>query len=75
MPEREQRIYLKKIRKKGAARARFVRRGTKGAEERTVQVGAHSVTIPARPYLGLSDEDRQEIGLIVADHLRGEAGR
>lgn len=35
-----------------------------------------SVTIPARPFLGLDDRDRQEIEAIVADDLAAaEAGR
>ena len=29
------------------------------------------VEIPARPYLGISDEDRQSIGEILADRLSG----
>ncbi|MBA4792290.1 MAG: phage virion morphogenesis protein [Phenylobacterium sp.] len=32
-------------------------------------VQVQSVTIPARPYLGLSDADRLAIGDIVGDHL------
>ena len=32
-----------------------------------------SVTIPARPYLGLSQEDEAEVLAIVADHLGMEA--
>lgn len=30
-----------------------------------------SVTIPARPYLGLSEEDAQEIADLVKDHMEG----
>lgn len=33
-----------------------------------------SVTIPARPFLGLSDEDAAEIPRIVVDHLRDAVG-
>lgn len=29
------------------------------------------VTIPARPYLGLSEEDRQEIEALVKSHMEG----
>ena len=29
------------------------------------------VTIPARPYLGLSDDDQAEIAALVAEHLAG----
>lgn len=28
------------------------------------------VTMPARPYLGISDEDREEVKAIIADHLK-----
>lgn len=31
----------------------------------------HKVTIPARPYLGLSEEDQKEIEALVKDHLEG----
>ena len=37
----------------------------------------HSVTLPPRPFLGLSDDDRDEIAAIIEDHiaetLRGSA--
>lgn len=33
-----------------------------------------SARIPARPYLGLSTEDRTEIFALVEDHLRGALG-
>lgn len=32
------------------------------------------VTIPARPYLGVSDADRQEIAAIARDHLQPGSG-
>lgn len=34
-----------------------------------------SVTIPARPFLGMSQGDRAEVGAIVEDFLRVEVGR
>jgi phage virion morphogenesis protein len=36
-------------------------------------IGAHDVTIPARPWLGASDEDLRELGEILGDHLRAAA--
>lgn len=76
IPERTATINLKKIRKKGGGvRSRFVRAGTKGAEARQVKIRAHQVRIPARPYLGLSAADRQEILQIVGDHIRAEVGQ
>lgn len=50
---RSQKMSLKKIRK----RYRFVTPGTKGAVEKRVTIGEHSVKIPARPFLGFSDQD------------------
>ena len=66
---RSQRVSLKRIRK----RYRFVRPGTKGAEERKVTIGEHSVTIPARPYLGFSEEDRANLIAIGEEWLTREA--
>lgn len=64
MPEREQTIHLSTGKRK-----RFVRTSAKRKDTRTVKVGAHSVRIPARPFLGIDDADRQTVLEIVADHL------
>ena len=69
---REATISLKSIRRKGN---RFVRFGTKGSQSRTVRMQARTVTIPARPYLGISDADRAELANILADHQRQAVGR
>lgn len=37
-------------------------------------VFAREVTIPARPYLGVSDEDREEVKATIADFLAGAFG-
>lgn len=71
MPERQSRISFKKVR--GKRGVRFVRTGTKDATVQDVTVRAHSVRIPARPYLGVNDADRVEIEIIAADALRQEA--
>lgn len=34
-------------------------------------VGAHSITMPARPYLGISSSDEDEIAAILTEHLMG----
>lgn len=39
------------------------------AGDRTVGIGAHSITIPARPYLGISDEDEAEIFSLATRYL------
>lgn len=76
MPARQGRVTLKSIRRPGGGvRSRFVRSGTKGGEERTVSIGAHTIRMPARRYLGFSTADQQAVTEIVADHLRAEAGR
>jgi len=48
--------------------------GTNRAYARIHQLGGKAgrnrkVTIPARPYLGISEEDRRMIGEILTDHL------
>ena len=70
MPAREQDIRLGKTNRG----KRFVKASAKRGETRRVQVGAHSITIPARPFLYLSDEDTAEILRIAEDGFRREAG-
>ncbi len=41
---------------------------------RTFTVPAHTIRIPARPYLGVSEADKAEILAILADHLADHAG-
>ncbi|HTM77003.1 MAG TPA: phage virion morphogenesis protein, partial [Devosia sp.] len=72
MPARSGSVNLKNIRRRGN---RFVRMGTKGAESRVVAIRGHQVHIPARPFLGISALDRQEVPEIIADYLREEAGQ
>jgi phage virion morphogenesis protein len=76
MPARQATISLKRIRTKGdGIRSRFARSGAKGATERLVNVRGHTIRIPARPYLGISAADRTAVPEVIADYLRGEAGR
>lgn len=37
----------------------------KRANERQVSIGKHQVAMPARPYLGISQEDDQELREII----------
>ncbi|MBI1246159.1 MAG: phage virion morphogenesis protein [Alphaproteobacteria bacterium] len=74
MPARSQRIYLRNIRKGGQTRTRFGKQSHKTAEPRDVNVGPHTITIPARPYLGLSAADREEIIAQAVDFYRKETG-
>lgn len=39
----------------------FARKSHKQAVERRYTVGAHAITMPARPFLGVNDEDGREI--------------
>lgn len=76
MPARQGKVTLKSIRRKGGGiRSRFARAGTKGSETRDVEIRAHQVRIPARPYLGISPFDRDEVPEVVAVYLRSEVGR
>ncbi len=56
-------VYDKRIRKK--ARSNF---------SRWIEIGEHTVTIPARPYLGIDDADRAAIVEIGDDWLSGRIG-
>ncbi|TXI00295.1 MAG: phage virion morphogenesis protein [Rhizobium sp.] len=69
-PERSQKLSLKRIRGKNGVR--FVKAGTKGATERDVTIGAHVVRIPARPFFGINDVDREEISEIITSGLGKE---
>lgn len=71
-PAREQEIYQNYDARTDTFDPRF-RSRRRSNFARTVKVGAHTVTIPARPYLYLDDTDRAEIEAIVADGLRDEA--
>lgn len=76
MPARRGSVTLKRIRQKGGGiRSRFARTGAKGGELREVSIRGHQVRIPARPYLGISAFDREEVTEIIADHIRQETGR
>lgn len=53
------------------SRLRFAKAGTraKSAHTKTFTVPAHTIRIPARPYLGVSADDRTEILAIIGDDL------
>jgi len=58
-----------KFRKVGN-KVRFAKKKHKRTYEKTVKVGPYKVTIPARPYLGISRSDEEAIKNIVEDHIR-----
>jgi len=48
----------------------FAKKGHKRFLERTFTSAAHEVTLPARPFLGLSSRDESELLAIIRDHLQ-----
>lgn len=68
---RSQRATFKKIR--GTNRQRFAKTGVRGGEVRNITIGEHTITIPARPYMGFSVIDVAELLRIAQDGIRGEA--
>jgi phage virion morphogenesis protein len=73
MPTRTQTIYQHYSAKEDRLDPRFRSKGRSNFA-RDVAVKAHSITMPARPYLGLDDADRQEIAAIIEDHLQAAGG-
>lgn len=69
IPERQQEIHLGKTNRG----KRFVKASAKRKETRSVTIGAHTVTIPARGYLYLDEQDFAEIERIASDGFRREA--
>lgn len=69
---RTQTIYRKRNKRTGALSPHFAKK-SKATEQQDVHVGAHAVKMPARPFLGLDDDDDREIVTIAEDWLRGEA--
>lgn len=70
MPAREQDIHLGRTNRG----RRFVRAAAKRKQTLRVKVGAHTITIPPRPWLYLDADERTEMLEIAADGFRGEAG-
>ncbi|MGD9476143.1 phage virion morphogenesis protein [Shinella sp. G-2] len=63
---RSQRASFKRIR----GQHRIVRPGTKGSAERNITIGEHTVSVPARPYLGFSAPDRENFIAIGQEWLK-----
>jgi phage virion morphogenesis protein len=70
---RTQTIRFKRHKRTGKLLQGF-RRAKDATEERQVDVAAHTIHLPARPFLGLDDDDQAEIGRIVEDWLTGPGG-
>ncbi|WP_140918357.1 phage virion morphogenesis protein [Limnobaculum xujianqingii] len=64
---RTQSLYFKQN-KDGSVGRRFVRK-SKSNFSQTANIGAHQVTMPARPFLTLSNDDINEIEHAVSEYL------
>jgi len=62
-------LHFKTNKKTG--QSRFAKPG-KADRAQKVEIGAHSVRMPARPFLGLDDADDREIVRIAEDWIAGE---
>ena len=51
------------------------RKHAKGVTERNVTIPAHTVTMPARPFLGISAADDKEIRDIIRDWVVERGGK
>lgn len=69
---RKQDIY-RRVDRDGNMEAGFVKRRRSNFAQ-SVDVAEHTTEVPARPWLGISAEDEQEIGQIGADHLNNLFG-
>jgi phage virion morphogenesis protein len=65
---------FRKQNKAGKLSRLFSKKKAKGAVATRVTIGAHTIKIPARPFLGLSDADRGELQARTQDFLRGLLG-
>jgi len=68
---RDGEVRLRKV----GGRTQFAKKSHKSARTLKVRFGEHTINIPARPYLGLSEGDKREIetniGELLANALRG----
>jgi phage virion morphogenesis protein len=65
---------FRKQNKAGALARRFSKKNAKGAVATKVKIGALTIAMPARPYLGLSAADRGELQARTQDFLAGLLG-
>jgi phage virion morphogenesis protein len=64
-------VHFKRSKRTGERLAGF-RKAGKGTEAQEVSIGARTIHMPARPYVGLDDDDDREILRISEDWLAGE---
>lgn len=68
-PARSTQVYFRQGRD-GEVGTQFVKRRQSNFAQ-WVTLPAYTIGIPARPWLGLSNEDEQEVVLIASDHVAG----
>lgn len=68
MPQRQQTIFQNYDPKTDTFDQKF-RKKSRSNFARDVTVKAHTVSIPARPFLGIDDADREELDHIVTDFM------
>jgi phage gpG-like protein len=57
--------------RKSKGRTLFAKKTHKRATEMTVRIGAHTIRIPARPYLGVSAADGAALADLAREFLAG----
>lgn len=68
IPARNQQIHFKTNKRTGRTRFSKAKRAT---SSQTVSIGAHTVTMPARPWLGIDDNDGREVIRIAEEFVGG----
>lgn len=67
---REQVIHFKRNSKTGATR--FAKANKRATFAQKAKVGPRTIKMPARPYLGIDEDDNRDIAAIAEDWLAGE---
>ena len=67
---RSQQAYFRLDKRSGTVGNKFVKKSRSNFAQ-WVTIGAHTTHIPARPWLGLTDEDERELLAILGDFLVG----
>jgi phage virion morphogenesis protein len=65
-------VHFKRDKRTGERLAGFRKAGSKGSEAQEVSIGARTIHMPARPFIGLDDDDEREILHIAEDWIAGE---
>ena len=71
MPAREATVRYQTM----AGRVLFAKKGAEAATSKRVNIAAHQVSIDARPFLGISDEDQKGIEERISDWIASRAAR